>query len=67
MKLAFTIEYPDTAHAVVFAILAIMVRALPNSAKVSIPKTKTFVFYGGDDLQLADPTPIEQAITEATV
>lgn len=65
MKYTFTIEFPDSAHGAVFAVLVTMLKTLPNSAKLTTQKTKTYVFHGGDTLQLADPTPIEQWIAEA--
>lgn len=65
MKYTFTIEFPDSAHGAVFTVLAAMLRALPNSAKLTTSKVKTYVFHGGDDLQLVEPTPIEQWIAEA--
>jgi hypothetical protein len=64
MKYTFSIEFPDSAHGAVFAVLAAMLKALPNSAKLTTQKVKTFVFHGGDDLVLAEPTPIEQWLAE---
>lgn len=64
MKYTFTVEFPDSAHGAVFAVLATMLRTLPNSAKLTTSKIKTYTFHGGDDLQLADPTPIEQWLAE---
>lgn len=66
MKIILNIEFPDSAYGAVFAVLSVMVRALPNSTKVSIPKTRTLVFHGGEELILSDPTPLDYLIAEAT-